>query len=284
MLGSVRALTDAAGSVTDTYDYSAYGELVGTSGSTPNSYRFTGEQQDSETGLYYNRARYYNPSLGRFTQQDSWMGASGNPITLNKYLYANSNPVRYVDPSGRASNSENMAAIATAGAVAGIAAYYTIDLSYRAYTGSAYGLMYDTLMILREVSAANDDDFTDDYLDELVPPGPNGEYEYETDEGLTRRQKKEKDREHDAYHKMCDKPIKPFLRNPNKCQGLLDALNQAEKCAELRLDWIFKWVICKGKRDCADHKSASRGYGNIMLRIKNLKLELEKVCGKMTNG
>ncbi|TXI81902.1 MAG: hypothetical protein E6Q39_00415 [Crocinitomicaceae bacterium] len=44
---------------------------------------------------YYLRSRYYNPSIGRFTQMDSYMGQSNNPITLHKYLYANANPVMY---------------------------------------------------------------------------------------------------------------------------------------------------------------------------------------------
>ena len=46
-------------------------------------------------GTYYLRSRYYNPSIGRFTQMDSYMGQSNNPITLHKYLYANANPVMY---------------------------------------------------------------------------------------------------------------------------------------------------------------------------------------------
>ena len=98
-LGSVRALSDG-NSVTDTYDYDAYGEIRTRTGTTENSFMFTGEQYDEETGNYYLRARYYNPSAGQFISRDSWEGDDRNPITLNKYAYANSNPVMYTDPSG----------------------------------------------------------------------------------------------------------------------------------------------------------------------------------------
>jgi RHS repeat-associated protein len=99
-LGSVRALSDG-NSVTDTYDYDAYGEIRTRTGTTENSFMFTGEQYDEETGNYYLRARYYNPSSGQFISRDSWEGDDRNPITLNKYAYANSNPVMYTDPSGK---------------------------------------------------------------------------------------------------------------------------------------------------------------------------------------
>jgi RHS repeat-associated protein len=98
-LGSVRALSDG-NSVTDTYDYDAYGEIRTRTGTTENSFMFTGEQYDEETGNYYLRARYYNPSSGQFISRDSWEGDDRNPITLNKYAYANSNPAMFTDPSG----------------------------------------------------------------------------------------------------------------------------------------------------------------------------------------
>lgn len=104
-LGSVRALSDG-NNVTDTYDYDAYGELKTHTGTTDNSYLYTGEQYDEETGNYYLRARYYNPSAGQFISRDSWEGDDRNPITLNKYSYANSNPAMFTDPSGHWSMME----------------------------------------------------------------------------------------------------------------------------------------------------------------------------------
>ena len=99
-LGSTRALTGATGAITDTYDYNAYGTEIDSTGVTENSYRYTGEQFDSESGNYYLRARYLNPTAGRFLTQDTWMGNSQNPITLNKYVYGNSDPVNWIDPTG----------------------------------------------------------------------------------------------------------------------------------------------------------------------------------------
>ena len=98
--GSVRALTDAAGTATDTYDYDAYGNLIHSTGSTPNEFLFAGEQFDSDLGLYYSRARYLNPATGRFWTMDSIDGDPESPITLHKYLYGNADPVNVTDPSG----------------------------------------------------------------------------------------------------------------------------------------------------------------------------------------
>lgn len=67
-----------------------------------NNYRYAGEQWDGDLGLYYNRARYYAPELGRFWSMDSYEGSQGDPLSLHKYLYASANPVNRIDPSGHA--------------------------------------------------------------------------------------------------------------------------------------------------------------------------------------
>ncbi|MHC5058237.1 MAG: RHS repeat-associated core domain-containing protein [Planctomycetota bacterium] len=100
-LGSTRALTDAAGIATDTYIYEAFGDIVSQTGSTPNSYMFTGEQYDPNVGFYYLRARYYNPSVGRFHTVDPWQGSIYDPVSLHRYLYAHADPVNLWDPSGK---------------------------------------------------------------------------------------------------------------------------------------------------------------------------------------
>ena len=98
--GSVTALSDESGKVTDTYSYDAFGNLLKSTGRTENNYRYCGEQFDSTTGLYYLRARYMDTSTGRFISQDSYAGSAYDPDTLHKYLYANANPVSNSDPSG----------------------------------------------------------------------------------------------------------------------------------------------------------------------------------------
>ena len=69
-------------------------------GINTNAFRYCGEYYDKETGTIYLRARYYNPSNGRFTQRDSFAGKQGDPLSLNLYTYCHNNPIRYIDPSG----------------------------------------------------------------------------------------------------------------------------------------------------------------------------------------
>ena len=68
-LGSVVALSNAAGNVVDSYTYDVFGRPDTTS-SVGNPYMFTGRRFDTETGLYYYRFRYYKPDIGRFLQTD----------------------------------------------------------------------------------------------------------------------------------------------------------------------------------------------------------------------
>ena len=98
--GSVRQLTDDAGSITDTYDYDAFGNLIHRTGTTSNDYLYSGEQLDSNLGFYYLRARYMNPSSGRFWTLDTYEGSTSDPKTLHKFTYVSGNPVNVIDPSG----------------------------------------------------------------------------------------------------------------------------------------------------------------------------------------
>jgi RHS repeat-associated protein len=98
--GSVRQLANSAGAVTDTYDYDAFGNLINSTGSTPNNYLFAGEQYDPALSLYYNRARYLNTTTGRFWSMDLFEGHTNDPATLHKYLYVQGNPVNKIDHCG----------------------------------------------------------------------------------------------------------------------------------------------------------------------------------------
>ena len=88
-------------SITDTYDYNAFGNKINSTGTTPNNYLYRGEQFDADLGLYYLRARYYNPLTGRFMSRDPLDDDSTDTLTQNKYLYAEGNPVDRFDPSGQ---------------------------------------------------------------------------------------------------------------------------------------------------------------------------------------
>src|SRR5437016_6180315 len=78
-IGSVRALTDASGNVTQTYQTDEFGAPALTQGTSTQAFRFTGEPRDAETSFVNLRARYYVPSLGRFLSRDPSRGSLGEP-------------------------------------------------------------------------------------------------------------------------------------------------------------------------------------------------------------
>ena len=92
-------ITDADGTVENVYEYDAFGNLLRSQGTVPNRLLYGGQQYDLEVGQYYLRARYYNPVVGRFTQEDPYRGDG-----LNLYAYCANNPVTYYDPSGYVCN------------------------------------------------------------------------------------------------------------------------------------------------------------------------------------
>ncbi len=101
--GSTIALTNLSGNITDRYAYTPYGQQAGRTGDTTNKFTYNGRDgvMDDNNGLYYMRARYYEPRLMRFIQKDT--ATSGNmmdPQSLNRYAYVRGNPVQFVDPSG----------------------------------------------------------------------------------------------------------------------------------------------------------------------------------------
>ena len=100
--GDVVALTDSAGAVVATYQYDAYGNLLKETGNVENPYRYAGYRYNKESGLYYLQSRYYNPETGRFLTRDTFEGFENEPLSLNKYAYAENKPILYTDPSGHA--------------------------------------------------------------------------------------------------------------------------------------------------------------------------------------
>ena len=103
-LGSTRQLVNTVGAVTDTWGYSAFGELASRTGSTVNPFLFNAQQFDQASGDYYLRARYYDQGNGRFISQDPFEGRNDDPVSLHRYLYANADPVQLVDPGGEDPN------------------------------------------------------------------------------------------------------------------------------------------------------------------------------------
>ena len=107
--GDVVQRTDFSGGIAKTYDYDAFGVEQGIDQTDPNPFRYCGDYFDLSSGTYYLRNRYYNPSIGRFTQQDTILSISRempngqeiiDPLSLNLYTYCHNNPIMYVDENG----------------------------------------------------------------------------------------------------------------------------------------------------------------------------------------
>jgi len=97
-LGSTRLVVGSGGAVVGHASYDAYGaQTVSGAGSV---FGFTDQQTDAASGLVFLRARYYDPATGVFLQRDPYPFDPANPVTFNRYSYANGNPVNGIDPSG----------------------------------------------------------------------------------------------------------------------------------------------------------------------------------------
>jgi RHS repeat-associated protein len=94
-LGSTVALGDGTGTLQTQYTYEPFGFTLQTGVASTNSYKYTGREDDG-SGLYYYRARYYSPRMGRFVSEDP-IGFNGGSFTL--YAYVSNNPLNLIDPS-----------------------------------------------------------------------------------------------------------------------------------------------------------------------------------------
>ena len=122
--GDVVVLTNASGTKTKTYSYSAFGVEYNPGTYDTNPFRYCGEYYDTVSGTIYLRARYYNADLGRFTQQDGWEFENPeDPLSLNLYTYCWSNPVMYMDYTGQIPVKWNWIAFGISTIKGGISGY-----------------------------------------------------------------------------------------------------------------------------------------------------------------
>jgi RHS repeat-associated protein len=104
-LGSSTLSTNATGATQSATTYDAFGNSV-TVGATASKFGYTGHETDHATGLVYFKARHYDPELGKFISADAYEGEPALPISWNAYLYANGNPLIYIDREGYAAELE----------------------------------------------------------------------------------------------------------------------------------------------------------------------------------
>lgn len=108
-LGSISMVSNGEGSALTGGDlggasliaYKPYGEIDRTNSSGPDifRYKYTGQQEDRESSLFYYKARFFDPKIGRFIQPDSVI-ASAKSQGMNRYMYVSGNPVNFRDPGG----------------------------------------------------------------------------------------------------------------------------------------------------------------------------------------
>jgi len=104
--------------VTNTLRYDPYGEITEGAPSQDNIFGYNGEQYTPQSGLIYLRARNYDPANGCFTSKDTYLGNKIDPVTRNRYTYANNNPVSNQDPDGHKAKKSSVAAAVRKGAAA----------------------------------------------------------------------------------------------------------------------------------------------------------------------
>jgi RHS repeat-associated protein len=97
-LGTLTSLCNTSGALATTYTYESFGNLVTSSATLLNNFRYTGREFDTETSLYYYRARYYDPGSGRFLAEDP-IGFGGS---TNFYTYVGNSSTGFIDPLGLA--------------------------------------------------------------------------------------------------------------------------------------------------------------------------------------
>ena len=101
-LGSATVMTNREGNFIQHYGYTAFGNERYKNNAQAFSVtnRYTGQQIDEDTGLYFYGSRYYDPQLGRFIQADTIVPSANTSQALNRYTYVNNNPLKFTDPLG----------------------------------------------------------------------------------------------------------------------------------------------------------------------------------------
>ncbi|MBP1992920.1 RHS repeat-associated core domain-containing protein [Paenibacillus eucommiae] len=107
--GDVIELRDSTGNTRlNQYTYDIFGNISSQTENIPQPFKYSGEMMDGSTDLQYLRARWYDPSIGRFINEDTYEGQINNPLSLNLYTYVHNNPLTNIDPTGNWCTSQDL--------------------------------------------------------------------------------------------------------------------------------------------------------------------------------
>ena len=99
--GSVSQVVSGTGDLVTGYSYDPFGNMAKGGPEAGNVFGYNGEAYNAVANIWYLRARYYDAGTGRFISEDDYMGNSVEPLSRNRYIYGQNNPVSYEDPGGR---------------------------------------------------------------------------------------------------------------------------------------------------------------------------------------
>jgi RHS repeat-associated protein len=243
-LGSISSLSNSAGALANTYAYDSFGNLTAFTGTLTNPFRFTGREFDSETGIYGYRARYYDPSAGRFSSEDP-LGFGGG---LNFYEYGYNNPTDFIDPFGLQSTRPGCPLYVPCGP-------------------SAYGPPTDTTPPPPPTpgvpswwpgSGPGSGSVPTSTMGPSPTPGP----------GPTPAPSPSSDRasEYSAYKNRCNQPPPPGL---SPCDLARWKLQRNRDCRNMRQAWDDRWMPGRHANDIA----------NLDRSIANLEAWIKQNCG-----
>ncbi|WP_426448479.1 polymorphic toxin-type HINT domain-containing protein [Paenibacillus sp. S-38] len=161
--GDVTELRDSTGTTRlNEYSYDIWGNPLVSNESITNPFRYSGEMWDNDAKLQYLRARWYDPSVGRFISEDSYEGDITNPLTLNLYSYTANNPLRFIDPSGHdyeLPSAGRLSELAQSSWYTGAVNYFFNSFSinqYSGYDGLLNGMQQYNLELLKTTYAVAD--------------------------------------------------------------------------------------------------------------------------------
>lgn len=154
-LGSIYQMTDSSENIVKSYDYSAFGQIISESGSLPfeNVFTYTGREYDSDSGLYYYRARYYDAEIGRFLSRDQ-IGLAGG---INLYVYAGNNPIVLLDPNGLAISFWGYAGMVTMAVGATMILVFSLPFAGGIVFGIGAALFISDLLWIEEQTSKTPD-------------------------------------------------------------------------------------------------------------------------------